>query len=119
MTEPPTQDTLTAYRLGQVETSLKDMQGNLREAVGTLGGGLTALQTQLTNYQMGLADRYVLRREADQLAKEIEERTQKTEARLNEIVDKDAERGWKVAAAMIGALVSTVLAAIGWLRPPH
>lgn len=94
---------LMSYRLGEVERGVKELRGELNEAVGQLGGGMTALQTQLAAYQNNISEKYVSRREFDELQNRV---------------DKQSEWGWKIATISISA-ASAVFTAIGWLRPFH
>ena len=110
MQEPETvnaHDAVVNYRLGQFENGLREMRGEFREAVGTLGGGMTALQTQLTAYQTSVIERFVPRKEWENAHKEHQQR-------LDALSDQSGARGWQIAVALFMALVSFITSAIGW-----
>lgn len=65
---------VTSFRLGELERGFREIRGDLKEAVGTLGGGMTALQTQLSSYQTTMGDRFVPRRDFEARQREIDER---------------------------------------------
>ena len=105
-----TNDAVMAYRLSQMEASVRELRGEFKESFGTLGGGLTALQTQLSSYQTTQADRFITRREA-------EDRFGTHQERLDALSDQAGQRGWLLAMALVSALISAVFSAIGWLHP--
>lgn len=97
---PDSPDSVTSWRLGELERGFRDMRGELKEAVGTLGGGLTALQTQLSSYQTNISDKYVSRRDFEAFQHKIEE----------EMAER-SEWGWKVwslVVASFAALISLI-----------
>lgn len=94
---------VTNWRLGELERGFKELRGDLKEAVGTLGGGMTALQTQLSSYQTNMADKYVTRRDFDELQKRV---------------DSSTEWAWK-AAALLLSLASALFTFASWLHPFH
>lgn len=100
-----TPDTVTSWRLGELERGFKEMRGELKEAVGTLGGGLTALQTQLSTYQTNISDKYVQRRDFDALVKRLEEQE-----------NRQSEWGWKLITVALSA-GAVIIALVAWLHP--
>src|SRR5260370_38411967 len=101
-------DGVTQFRLGQLEANIKELRGDLKEAIGVLGGGMTALQTQLSSYQTSMIERFVLRRDFDNIVKSVDE-----------LQAREGARGWMIAGALLSALGSLIVGVIGWLRPLH
>lgn len=105
--DPPSPESVTSWRIGELERGFKELRGDLKEAVGTLGGGMTALQTQLSSYQTGMSDKYVPRRDFDELVKRVE---------------AQSEWGWKAASLLLSgaaALFTLIGALAGWMHPLH
>lgn len=107
MPDFPQPDSVMGWRLGELEKSFKELRGDFKEAVGALGGGLTALQTQLSAYQTAMSDKYLTRREAEELLNEArnmrkaqDDRLQQQRERIDAIADQLSERGWQLAAAL-------------------
>ena len=114
-----------SFRVGEVEKSLREMRGEMKEAVGQLGGGMTALQTQLAAYQTSVGDRFVPRREYDTRHAELQQAVKLFRAELQASIDKleqennqDAVRFW-MALSAVGAIGAFIAAVIGWFRPLH
>ena len=106
--------TVTSFRLSQLELGMKEMRNDLKEAVGTLGGGMTALQTQLSSYQTSISDRFVSRRDWESRNIEIDER-------MKEMVtsrDQSAIRWW-MAVSALSAAGACLFAGLTWLHPGH
>lgn len=96
------EDSVLSWRVREMESRLKELQQALDKAVGTFGSGVTSLQTQLTSYQQNISDKYVLRRDLDQ---------------VNERIDVMANRGWVLGLALLASVTSIVVAVISWFRP--
>lgn len=114
-----------SFRVGEVEKNLRAMRGEMKEAVGQLGGGLTALQTQLASYQTTVSDRFVPRREYDQRHAELQQAIKLFRSELQASIDKleqennqDAVRFW-MALSALGTIGAFIAAVIGWFRPLH
>jgi len=95
---------VTEYRLGEMEKGLRDLRGDVKEAIGTLGGGMTALQTQLTTYQSSMADKYALRRDLEEVKADVQHLS---------------DRAWVLGVALIGSATGIVIAIISWFKPGH
>lgn len=111
------------WRLRQVEEGMAGLRGDLKEAVGTFGAGITALQTQLTHYQTNISEKYITRREAEDLVAEArsvrkatDERITRMGERIDQVADQQSTRAWMLTAAMLTALISAAFTAIGWLQ---
>lgn len=109
----PQTDDVTSFRLGQLEKGVDTLRSDLKEAIGTLGGGMTALQTQLHSYQSNVVDRFVSRREAEEKLDDIEERLRLLDARIDTL----AQRSWMLVLALIAAGTSAAIAIINWVKP--
>lgn len=96
------EDSVMSWRVREMEARIKELQQSLDKAVGTFGSGVTSLQTQLTAYQQNISDKYVPRRELDQ---------------LSERLDTMANRGWLLGLAVLASVTSIVVAIISWFRP--
>ena len=103
-----------AFRVGELEKNVTGLRNDLKELGGTLGGGMTALQTQLSNYQTTMGDRYVTRRD-------WEARNAEVEAHFRQMVtndDQTATRAWLVVSSL-GTVAAALVAFFGWFRPMH
>lgn len=113
MTGGDPQDAVRDFQLSELKTGMSELRSDLKSAVGILGGQMTALQTQMTAYQMGLDDKFQPRREADRAGEAVkvridalETRIQKTEA--DNVWLRDA--GLKVILAVGVAAISAAVA---------
>lgn len=114
-----------SFRVGEVEKSLRELRGEMKEAVGQLGGGMTALQTQLASYQTSVGDRFVPRREYEQRHSELQQAVMTIRKELQAEIDQleqasnqDSMRFW-MALSALGTIGAFVAAVIGWFRPLH
>lgn len=103
-----------SFRVGEMEKNLSALRSDLKEAVGSLGGGMTALQTQLASYQANLGDRFVTRRDWEQHNREVAEKFRQLAAEQ----DTGSTRLW-IAVSALAALGSFCAALVGWFRPLH
>lgn len=106
--------TVTSFRLSQLELGMKEMRNDLKEAVGTLGGGMTALQTQLSSYQTNISDRFVTRRDFELRNADVDDRMKE----MASSVDQSATRFW-MAVSALGTVGACAAAVLGWFRPGH
>lgn len=102
------------------------LRGDLKEATGTFGAGIAALQTQLTHYQSNQDEKYLRRREAVDMFEEArmartaqDERLQQQRERIDQLADQISSRGWMLLSAVIGAVLSAVFAAASWSHVAH
>lgn len=93
---------LLSYRVEQLEKSMQGMRGDVQSAVGQLGGGLTALQTQLTTWQ----GNSVRPRDFDELTR-----------RVDSIANAETQRGWMLAGALLTSIIAAIFTVIGWMAP--
>lgn len=98
-------ETVTSWRIGELERGFKDLRGELKEAVGTLGGGMTALQTQLISYQGNMGDKYVPRREFKELSDRVDKQG-----------EQQSEWGWKIISGLLSAS-AVIIALIALIHP--
>ena len=94
---------VTDWRLGELEKSLREMRSELKV-------GLASLNTKLED-----AGRlYMTRHEYEQRHRELQQRVE----RLEEGDDQSAVRMW-LAVSAIGTLGSFIAATLAWTRPLH
>lgn len=98
-------DSVISWRIGELEKASKEMRGDLKEAVGQLGGALTALQTQLISYQSNISEKYVTRRDFEAFVRRSDERA-----------DEQSEWGWK-ALSLACSAAAVLIAGAAWLHP--
>lgn len=114
------------HRLATVEQGQKDLQAMVKEAVGQLGGQLTALQTQLAVWQQELPKSYTPRPEAAERHRGVEDRFDAIERRhedyvavTNNRIDHNIKRierleslGWGFVVGLVMSLGAALFAIV-------
>lgn len=116
MSEIERDSALTEYRLAVVERRIEDLFMALKEAVGQLGGQMTALQSTMVAMQHDLPKSYQPRPEAEAVKErdevvhtELAKRVEFVHSEVGRRLDENAKRVERMEAAMWGLLVAVLL----------
>lgn len=115
----PEQSSITEYRLAVVEKRLEDLFVAIKEAVGQLGGQMTALQSTIVALQQDMPKSYTPRPESqalqdaqDLVHTDLDRRIRETNEHVKETnrrIERVEMLGWGLLVAVAGSLGTALL----------
>lgn len=111
---------LINFRLDQLQLSAQAVNAQLASLATQIGGIQSAMTEKfMTRVEFAevLRQKELQQSTIDRRLDAIDVRNDDQDRALYDIQKGDAARGWMIAGAMLSAVISVIVGAVGWIRP--